>query len=203
MYHTPERSRASLEETAERTSGPSITSEGAPTDAALMSTASPRMLPRSRHRIFIVSSSGQAGPAVPILMRPTKELSGICDEPSMLRRGTSAVAADATMLTDLAPVRILQFAIASSVQVDKGKRVAIRAISAAMAIAALSSTAMAQQPDAFDACAPTQDPAVRLACFDHAVSARRATHRVAAAAPPIAPAPVARSAPAAAAAAAP
>jgi len=72
-----------------------------------------------------------------------------------------------------------------------------------MAIAALSSTAMAQQPDAFDACAPTQDPAVRLACFDHAVSARRATHRVAAAAPPIAPAPVARSAPAAAAAAAP
>lgn len=67
---------------------------------------------------------------------------------------------------------------------------------------------MAQQPDAFDACAQEKDPTARLACFDRADAARHVTRpapaaltpRTSTAVPPSAapatPAPVAGPAPA-------
>jgi hypothetical protein len=62
-------------------------------------------------------------------------------------------------------------------------------IVAAMLLASLSSTAAAAQPsDPFEACARETDSTARLACFDRAIAARRAT--------PAAPAPAAASRPA-------
>jgi hypothetical protein len=52
--------------------------------------------------------------------------------------------------------------------------VAIRIICAAVVISSLSTAALAQPSDAFDACASVQDSAARVACFDRAVAARHA-----------------------------
>jgi hypothetical protein len=53
--------------------------------------------------------------------------------------------------------------------------VAIRTICAAVIITSLSIAALAQQPDAIDACAQVKDSTARLACFDRATAARHAT----------------------------
>jgi hypothetical protein len=50
--------------------------------------------------------------------------------------------------------------------------VAIRIICAAVVITSLSTAAVAQQSDAFDACAAVQDSTARVACFDRALAAR-------------------------------
>lgn len=63
----------------------------------------------------------------------------------------------------------------------------IRATSAALVIVAFSTAAVAQQHDAFDACAQERDPAARLACFDRQVAARHATDHAAAASASSAP----------------
>jgi hypothetical protein len=52
--------------------------------------------------------------------------------------------------------------------------VAIRTLCAALIITSLSTAALAQQPDAIDACAQVKDPTARLACFDRATATRRA-----------------------------
>ena len=52
--------------------------------------------------------------------------------------------------------------------------VALRTICAAILVVMLSTAAHARQPDAFDSCAQTNDPAARLACFDREVAARNA-----------------------------
>jgi hypothetical protein len=61
-----------------------------------------------------------------------------------------------------------------------------RAVCAALAIASLSGSAIAQQSDAFDDCERVQDVTARVACFDRAVAARHATHPAPAAAAPAA-----------------
>lgn len=52
----------------------------------------------------------------------------------------------------------------------------LRTVGAVIVISSLSSVGVARQPDAFDRCALTKDPAARLACFDGAVAARRAAN---------------------------
>jgi hypothetical protein len=59
-------------------------------------------------------------------------------------------------------------------------------------ITSLSTAAVAQQSDAFDACASVQDSTARVACFDRAVAARHAVQGTASKSPPpvtAAPAP--------------
>jgi len=74
---------------------------------------------------------------------------------------------------------------------------AMRTPIAALTMLLLSSAANAQQWDVFDACATNQDPAARLACFDQAVAARRATRAAPAAMPGSVSAPSAGVAPSA------
>lgn len=61
--------------------------------------------------------------------------------------------------------------------------VAVKAIYAAMTIALLSTLAMAQQSVPYHACAAEKDSTARLACFDHADSARHPTSAATSAAP--------------------
>lgn len=68
---------------------------------------------------------------------------------------------------------------------------AIKAIYAAMTIASLSTAAMAQQSDAYHACAAEQDATARLACFDRVDSARHPTASAPSAAPAVSPLPAA------------
>jgi hypothetical protein len=65
----------------------------------------------------------------------------------------------------------------------------MRAIFAALTISSLSSAAMAQQWDAFDACATNKDASARLGCFDQAVATRNAARAAPTAAAPAAAAP--------------
>jgi hypothetical protein len=68
--------------------------------------------------------------------------------------------------------------------------VAIRIICTAVVIAFLSTAAVAQQSDAFDACASVQDSTARVACFDRAVAARHAVQGTASKSPaPVTAAP--------------
>jgi hypothetical protein len=68
--------------------------------------------------------------------------------------------------------------------------VAIRIICTAVVIAFLSTAAVAQQSDAFDACASVQDSTARVACFDRALAARHAVQGTASKSPtPVTAAP--------------
>ena len=64
-------------------------------------------------------------------------------------------------------------------------------IYAAVTIASLSTAAMAQQSDAYHACAAEKDSAARLACFDRVDSARYPTPSGPSAAPAVSAAPAA------------
>jgi hypothetical protein len=73
--------------------------------------------------------------------------------------------------------------------------VAIRIICTAVVITSLSTAAVAQQSDAFDACASVQDSTARVACFDRAVAARHAVQGTASKSPaPVTAAPAAAAA---------
>ena len=76
---------------------------------------------------------------------------------------------------------------------------ATRIICTVVVITSLSTAAVAQQSDAFDACASVQDSTARVACFDRAVAARHAVQGTASKSPaPVTAAPAAAAAAAAA-----